>query len=134
MTARVIFSYTAQRSVLAGGLNFVFGRQHYESILIMFGGLNFGYNYEVNFCTLVTAIQKGAGHRFYDMTMLLSCIIQKIINQNTHIFWAIRRQMYAQLPNLYCRWQKTQKFTYLKPTNGIVFTSGVEKNTDEMWT
>jgi len=57
MTVRGILSYTAQESDLACGLNFVFGGQQYEAILITFGGLHLGYNYEVNFCTLVTAIQ-----------------------------------------------------------------------------
>jgi len=57
MTARGILSYRAQESGLECGLNFVFGGQKYEEILIMFGGQHFGYNYEVNFCTLVTAIQ-----------------------------------------------------------------------------
>lgn len=57
MTERGNLSYSAQESGLACWLNFVFGGQQYAAILVVFGGLHFGYNYEVNFCTLVTAIR-----------------------------------------------------------------------------
>jgi len=57
MTERGNLSYSAQESGLACWLNFVFGGQQYAAILVVFGGLHFGYNYEVNFCTLVTAFR-----------------------------------------------------------------------------
>ena len=60
------------------GLNYVFGGQNYNYILIALGGLRVGENFEVNFEDILPA--KLAVQRFHRRGLLAVCLTQQHSN------------------------------------------------------